>query len=155
MQLTIKSSIAMRKLGTVVAGICKPGCVIYLSGELGVGKTTFARGFLRGLKINDHVRSPTFTLFEQYQIGDKLIYHFDLYRLIDAEEFMYIGARDFFTDKTICLIEWPQHGTGFLPKADLICDFYFITKRNERKATLIANSSKGKDIIKNLKTKLQ
>lgn len=150
MQIRIKTAKAMQKLGADIAKICEPGWVIYLHGDLGAGKTTLVRGFLRELGYQGHVRSPTFTLLEPYQLDAYLVYHFDLYRLVNAEEFAYIGGRDYFTEQSICLIEWPERGAGFLPEADLVCNFSFAAKGKERKAQLVAGSEKSKHIIDKL-----
>lgn len=139
----------MQKLGAAIAKICEPGWVIYLHGDLGAGKTTLVRGFLRELGHQGHVRSPTFTLLEPYKLDAHLVYHFDLYRLVNAEEFAYIGGRDYFTEQSICLIEWPERGAGFLPEADLICNFSFAAKGKERKVQLVAGP-KCKHIIDKL-----
>ena len=147
MKLTIKTANAMQKLGASIAVVCELGCVIYLHGELGAGKTTLVRGFLHKLGHSGHVRSPTFTLVEPYQFDDVSVCHFDLYRLVDPEEFTYIGGRDYFTKQSICLIEWPERGKGFLPAADLICDFDFAAKGKWREVKLIAGSDKGKTIV--------
>lgn len=147
MEIIIKTTNAMQKFGTAIAHACEVGCVIYLHGELGVGKTTLVRGFLRGLGHQGHVRSPTFTLLEPYQLDACLVYHFDLYRLVNAEEFAYIGGRDYFTEQSICLIEWPERSRGFLPMADLICNFDFVAKSKWRKVRLVAGTDKGKNII--------
>ncbi|CAL7964151.1 N(6)-L-threonylcarbamoyladenine synthase, TsaE subunit [Gammaproteobacteria bacterium] len=147
MEITIKTASAMQKLGAAIARVCEPDCTIYLRGELGAGKTTLVRGFLHELGHQGHVRSPTFTLLEPYQFDAYLVYHFDLYRLINAEEFAYIGGRDYFTEQSICLIEWPECGRGFLPAADLICNFDFAAKGKWRRVQLVSGSDKGKNII--------
>ena len=153
MQLTISNSIAMRKLGGIIASVSEPGCVIYLQGDLGAGKTTLVRGFLRSLGYLGHVRSPTFNLFEVYQVRTKVICHFDLYRLTNPEELIYIGASDYFTEKNICLIEWPEHGKGFLKHADLICKIDFVPGGKGRSVEAIAVSSKGKIMAKKFEKK--
>lgn len=140
----------MQQLGAALAMICQVGCVIYLNGELGAGKTTLVRGFLHKLGWRGHVCSPTFALLEPYKLATITVYHFDLYRLQHAEEFIYIGGRDCFTNQNICLIEWAERGQGFLPQADLLCSFTF-GSQGKRQVKLIAHSGAGANVINNLK----
>jgi len=97
--------------------------VVYLTGDLGAGKTTFARGFLRALGVAGAVRSPTFTLLEVYTPGDLIVLHVDLYRLRDPVELESLGLRDWARPGCLWLIEWPERGANRLPPPDLTLTF--------------------------------
>ena len=97
--------------------------MLYLSGELGSGKTTFARGFARAAGVRGWVRSPTYTLLEPYVAGDGTLVHLDLYRVQSPAELDSLGLREWAAPGHVWLIEWPEHGAGRLPAADLAVTF--------------------------------
>jgi len=120
MQRYLDSTEATEQLGAELFKSVSSKCLIFLQGDLGAGKTTLARGFLRAAGYNGTVKSPTYTLVEEYVIGGRKIFHFDLYRVVDPEELEWIGIRDYFDQDSVCFIEWPDKGKGFLPNPDII-----------------------------------
>ncbi len=120
----------LEAFGAELARRVRPSDVIFLHGPLGAGKTTLVRGMLHAMGVESAVTSPTYTLIEPYKVslkdaetgheagegtGEVDIWHFDLYRVEDSEELELMGARDCFSPSSICLIEWPERGHGFLP----------------------------------------
>ncbi len=89
-------------------------------GDLGTGKTTLIRGFLRALGVTESIKSPTFSLVESYHFSEYVVHHFDLYRLSDATELDALGFRDYFASDAVCCIEWPQRAPGLKPYIDVI-----------------------------------
>ncbi len=138
----------MRAFGARVAEICPPRCVIYLFGELGAGKSTFARGFLHALGHDGAVRSPTYTLVEPYELASAQVYHMDLYRLADPEELEFLGLRDWLEQDAVLLVEWPQKGKGVLPESDLVIEINYAG--TGREIYLHANVETGQQIIEKL-----
>ncbi len=120
MQVYLANTEATEQFGASLNKVLPKKCVIYLQGDLGAGKTTFVRGFLRAAGYNGTVKSPTYNLVEEYTIAQQTVFHFDLYRLSVPEELEWIGINDYFAQQSICFIEWPDLGLGFLPQPDLI-----------------------------------
>ena len=103
------------KIGNNLAKLLSKGDVVVLSGDLGAGKTKFVEGFLHNFGLQDEISSPTFNIINEYITSDNNIYHFDVYRLEDSDEFYAIGGEEYF-EKGICLIEWGELISDVLPK---------------------------------------
>ena len=134
--------------GRKIAEVLKPPCILYLEGDLGTGKTTLARGILRGLGYEGRVKSPTYTLLEPYDLATLSCYHFDLYRLSDPEELSFLGIEDLLREDSVFLVEWPAQGRGVLPVPDCLIEIAYCGDR--RKLSFTAQSDKGIQIINNL-----
>jgi len=119
--------------------------LVFLNGELGAGKTTLVRGVLRAAGYQGAVKSPTFTLVEEYEIAERKILHFDLYRISDPEELEWIGIDDYMAQKSLCFIEWAQLGEGVLPCPDLILTLTL--QGQKRLAQLLPVSQNGQKVI--------
>lgn len=127
------------------------GCpvVIFLEGDLGMGKTTLSRGVLQAFGHCGAVKSPTYTLVEPYEFDQASVYHFDLYRLGSPEELEYMGIRDYFdADNVVCLVEWAEKGAMFLPVADLVVRIKLITAGRE--VCVEANTQLGERVVTQL-----
>ena len=144
------ATIAMgSQLANIVKNELKQGLVVNLNGDLGAGKTTLTRGFVQGMGHKGHVKSPTYTLVEPYDLDDWQVYHFDLYRLSDPEELEYMGIRDYFNENCCCFIEWPEKGQGMLADADLIINMAYSDE--QRMVTLNAGTDLGRHTLSRLK----
>lgn len=149
-ELLIENEAAMQALGGQFAQRMPRGCVVYLRGDLGAGKTTLVRGIIKGFGFRGKIKSPTYTLVEPYEVGGFKVYHFDLYRLSDPEELDYIGFRDYLADYTQILVEWPEHGQGYLPAADIDIEIEYAGQG--RKIVLLDGSARGLQVIRQLHT---
>lgn len=136
---------AMLEFGQRLAEFFKEGAVVYLDGDLGMGKTTLVRGMLRGLGYEGPVKSPTYTIVEPYDVSGLDVYHFDLYRVTDPEELEYIGIRDYFSANTLSFIEWADMGRGVLPEADVIIHIGLV--KSGREVVVESVSSKGDSLL--------
>lgn len=134
-----------KKLADIVKKELKQGIVVYLYGDLGAGKTTLSRGFVQGMGHVGHVKSPTYTLVEPYDLADWQVYHFDLYRLSDPEELEYMGIRDYFADNCCCFIEWPEKGQGMIKEPDLRIDLAYSDE--QRTINLQAKTVLGEQVL--------
>ncbi len=103
-------------LGIELAKKVKPGDIILLDGDLGVGKTVFTKGFGKGLGIKDVINSPTFTILKSYEDGRIPLYHFDVYRIEDISEMDEIGYEDYFYGDGVCMIEWAVNIMELIPE---------------------------------------
>ena len=145
MKLELKTVADTEKLGAALWKQLPPKSLVFLNGELGAGKTTLVRGVLRATGYTGAVKSPTFTLVEEYQINDRKILHFDLYRISDPEELEWIGIRDYMAQESVCFIEWSELGRGFLPEPDLVLNLTI--NGQQRMAEVIFHSEKAKSFI--------
>ncbi len=149
----------------ILAQYTGDGTAIHISGQLGAGKTTLCRGILRAMGHKGAVKSPTFTLVEPYEINGSSVFHFDLYRLSDPNELDYIGIEEYFGERNLCLIEWPEKAFGSLPRHDLeiLIERLAVHDRiqkedgevsvgsgDQRRVTLKANSLHGEKICQRI-----
>ncbi|MDO5651847.1 MAG: tRNA (adenosine(37)-N6)-threonylcarbamoyltransferase complex ATPase subunit type 1 TsaE [Moraxella sp.] len=122
MKITLHSEDDTARLAAALAK-SNPVGSLWLLGDLGAGKTTFTRYFLQALGHTGAVKSPTYTLVEPYKVGDKPIYHADLYRLNDPEELDFIGFFEYFDEvNALVIIEWASRAESLLPPADILLD---------------------------------
>lgn len=143
--LDLRDTAATERLGVRLAALLRHapgGAVILLQGDLGAGKTTLARALIRALGHEGTVVSPSYTLVEPYPVAGRTLYHLDLYRLADPGELDYLGVRDLDPERDWLLVEWPEHGSGYLPPATLEVRLAYAGRA--RRATLLAHGDRGR-----------
>ena len=142
------------EFGASLAVHLMPGDIILLTGDLGAGKTTFTKGIAKGLSVEQTVTSPSFTIMNQYQ-GNLPLYHFDLYRIDDPDEFLELGLEEFLFGEGISVIEWseklPELPSEFL-KAALTLDSKELDNRNLK---LIPIGNRYKDLTTKFKNEIR
>ena len=130
------------------SGAAAGGAVLYLQGDLGAGKTTCARSLLRALGVAGLIRSPTYTLVENYELAGLTCIHVDLYRLQTRAEIEELGLRDLVGPGCLLLVEWPERGGAELPPADLELALNYAG--DGRQARLTARTAPGSQWLENL-----
>lgn len=106
-------------LGKKLGADAKPGQIVCIDGDLGVGKTVFTKGFAKGLGVGDDVVSPTFTIIQEYTDGRLPMYHFDVYRIGHPDEMYDIGYEEYFYGDGVCLVEWSSRIEELLPEESI------------------------------------
>ncbi len=152
LRLEAGSEQEQERIGEGLSRVVPARCLIYLTGDLGAGKTTLTRGLLRGLGYGGAVKSPTYTLIEPYEIGERRCYHLDLYRLADPDEIEYLGLRDMLEEDAIMLVEWPEQGAGALPEPDLMIHIRYLDQGRE--LTVSAATEQGVRVLDKLQQEL-
>lgn len=128
MEFILHSAEETEQFGALLFKILPKKSLVFLLGDLGAGKTTLVRGFMRQAGHKGTVKSPTYNIVEEYKIKQRLFFHFDLYRLVDPEELEWIGIEDYLQENSICFIEWPGNGEGYLATPDVVISQEVITE---------------------------
>lgn len=156
----LKDEVATERLGALFFEVCQ-SAMVYLEGDLGAGKTCFCRGLIHKAGFKGTVKSPTYTLLEAYELPTVNIYHFDLYRLQNEEELLFLGCDDYFSGGNLCLVEWSEKACGVLPLADIKIRIeragqqanaknHTVTEAAGRLITFVGNSALGQQGIDKL-----
>jgi tRNA threonylcarbamoyladenosine biosynthesis protein TsaE len=144
--IDLPDEVATAAFAARVSAVAAAGDIIALNGDLGAGKTTFARAFIRARGGAEEVPSPTFTLVQIYEVGPAAIWHFDLYRLNSPDEAWELGIEDAFVEG-ISLIEWPDRLGSLLPQHRLEITFLFGERPEDRRAVLDAGQDWQRRLI--------
>jgi tRNA threonylcarbamoyladenosine biosynthesis protein TsaE len=124
------------------------GLVVYLHGELGAGKTSFARALLGALEVGERIKSPTYSLVEGYQAQGRPAWHLDLYRIADPGELEWLGLDALADPAALVLVEWPERGRGALPAPDLLVELGYAG--TGRSAALRPLTGRGRQVLARL-----
>jgi tRNA threonylcarbamoyladenosine biosynthesis protein TsaE len=150
LEFSLPDAEATLRLGAGLAQGLGPGRVLHLKGDLGTGKTTLVRGLLRALGHAGAVKSPSYSVVEPYALSSLNLYHFDLYRIKDPQEWLNSGFREYFGPETACIVEWPERARTMLapPDVEVRLDFH----RDGRRAVLEARTPSGDGWLSSLRS---
>jgi tRNA threonylcarbamoyladenosine biosynthesis protein TsaE len=140
------SEVQTRRLGARLAELFEGGEIIALQGELGAGKTRWVQGVGQGLRVDQHITSPTFTLVSEYP-GRLTLYHIDLYRINQAAEALAFGLEDYLYGDGVCLIEWAERIAEVLPPDRLWITFHYLDN-TKRRITMHADGGHYQKLLK-------
>jgi tRNA threonylcarbamoyladenosine biosynthesis protein TsaE len=146
LRLHLANDGSTHELGASLAKLMGRGMTLYLSGELGAGKTTLARGVITGLGYQGHVKSPTYSLVELYVVSGLNLYHFDFYRFTEARELRDAGLGEYFNDASLCIVEWPERARELLPVPDLAITLE-INDAGDKSAVLQSTDAGGRTAV--------
>src|SRR5574341_1464255 len=147
-ELKLPDAESTLRLGEALAAGVAPGRVLFISGDLGAGKTTLVRGLLRAMGYAGRAKSPTYALVEPYAFSSLHLYHFDFYRFKDRSEWLNSGFRDYFNPRSVCVVEWPEKAGDLLSPPDLHIRLEF--EGEARRALLEARSPAGQAWLSSL-----
>ncbi|HEY2623625.1 MAG TPA: tRNA (adenosine(37)-N6)-threonylcarbamoyltransferase complex ATPase subunit type 1 TsaE [Dyella sp.] len=139
---------ATAALAQQLAGALDEGLVVYLHGDLGAGKTSFARALLGALGVGERIKSPTYSLVESYRAQGRAAWHLDLYRIADPGELEWLALDELSDPAALVLVEWPERGAGALPTPDLILHLSYAG--TGRAAAMEARTERGSRIVSRL-----
>jgi tRNA threonylcarbamoyladenosine biosynthesis protein TsaE len=148
LQQELADTAATEALGAALLPLLAPGLTIWLSGDLGAGKTTLTRGLLRAAGHTGSVKSPTYTLIEVYAVSRIALYHFDFYRFTHADEFLEAGLDEYFGAEGVCLVEWADKALPYVPAPDI--EIRLQVTGESRLANLEARSRRGQECLKKI-----
>ncbi len=144
----VETEQALGELAAAFAAAMILPAALYLRGDLGAGKTTFARAYIQSLGFSGYVKSPSYGLLETYEAGGQKILHLDLYRIEDPEELEYLALRDLYDTGSVLMVEWPDRGGHYLPEPDLVLEFG--EKDEVRFVSCHARSERGLALARNV-----
>lgn len=147
MKILLQSVEETEAFGARLFDILPEKTLVFLLGDLGAGKTSLVRGFMRKAGHKAAVKSPTYNIVEEYKIDQRLFFHFDLYRLVDPEELEWIGIDDYLQATSICFIEWPGNGEGYLGEADVVLSLDVVGDAREITVIKMQPALKNKIIL--------